>query len=62
MDLSTLKYERNLLMLHLKQWDDLLPKAEREHHPARNRLAEEIQRYQEMIRLVERGGDVPRAA
>jgi hypothetical protein len=62
MDVETLKYERNVLMVHLKQWDDLLPKAEREKHPARARLAEEIKRYQEMIDSLEHRVQPPRAA
>ncbi|MFB3812612.1 MAG: hypothetical protein ACE14L_00755 [Terriglobales bacterium] len=53
MDVERLKYERDLLKLGLKRWDDLLSPKERETHQVRNHIAQEIARYEEMIREVE---------
>ncbi|MFB3917513.1 MAG: hypothetical protein ACE14M_12335 [Terriglobales bacterium] len=53
MDVERLKYERNVLKLTLKRWDDLLSPKERETHQVRNRVAQEIEQYEEMIRKVE---------
>ena len=62
MDLHTLKYEHNVLLLALRQWDDLLPAKERDTHPARKRILEEIKRYEQMIREQEGRADLGQAA
>jgi len=54
MDYQQLIYRRNLLLLGLRRWDDLLPAKEREAHPERARLLEQIRYYDELIRMKEK--------